>query len=166
MSILTGPAIDRRSITGYSFMLGNNPISWSSWKQPTVALSSTEGEYMAATEASREAIYLRRLLSDLGFPQTSPTTLYMDNQSAIQISRTSLIAHSNRTKHIDTQHHWIREQVQNNVIDPQYIPTIDQTADILTKACRRQRLKNFAMTSVLYLPDLAEEGVLEYQPIR
>ena len=72
-----------------------------------------------------------------------PQRLYMDNQSAIQISCTSLIAHSNHTKHIDTRHHWICEQVRNNIVDPQYIPTIDQTADILTKALPKAKVEKF-----------------------
>ena len=58
----------------------------------------------------------------------------MDNQSAIQIAGNSPIAHNNHMKHIDTHHHWICEKVHAGEIDPQYIPTVDQTADLLTKA--------------------------------
>jgi hypothetical protein len=129
-----GDPNDRRSITGYAFKLGNCLVSWSSRKQPTVALSSTEGEYMAGTEASREAIFLRRVLTDIEFEFHDPTSLLMDNQSAMQIALNTSAAFSNRTKHIDVRHHWIRERIRDGVIKLEWIPTDDQAADILTKA--------------------------------
>jgi hypothetical protein len=74
---------DRKSTSGFVFMLGGAAVSWSSKKQTTVALSSTEAEYIAASNAGKEALWLRRLLTDLGIDSTQPTTLHVDNQSAI-----------------------------------------------------------------------------------
>ena len=78
-----GDQINRRSTSGYIFCLAGAAISWLSKKQPTVALSSAEAEYMAAYNAAQEIIYLRMLLKDLKFIQYGSTILYMDNQSAI-----------------------------------------------------------------------------------
>ena len=70
----------RRSVTAYVFMLGGAAVSWASRLQPTVALSSAESEYMAASAAAQEAIHLRSLLASLGFPQESPTVIWDDSQ--------------------------------------------------------------------------------------
>ena len=89
----------RRSVTGYCFSLGSGVISWISKKQPTVALSSTEAEYKAACFASCEALWLRRLLGDMGAVQEQPTVLLCDNQSCMAIARNPVF-HA-RTKHIE-----------------------------------------------------------------
>ena len=95
----------RKSTSGYIFTFAGGPISWSSKAQVTLALSSTEAEYVSTTQAAQEAIYLRTLLSELNLPPSSPTWLQCDNQSAISLTK-SPIAHS-RLKHIDIQHHFI-----------------------------------------------------------
>lgn len=139
-----GDPADRRSISGYTFTLGSNTISWSTRKQPSVALSSTEGEYMALTEAGREATYLRQFLIDLRFTFENPITLHIDNQSAIQLALNTSAAYSARTKHIDTRHHWIRQQIANGIICLKYIPSADQIADILTKALPSTKVQKFS----------------------
>ena len=121
----------RRSVTAYVFMLGGAAVSWASRLQPTVALSTSESEYMAASAAAQEAIHLRRLMKSLGFDQDGPTTLYCDNQGAIAMSENP-IAHK-RTKHIDIRWHFIREVVDREEIKLTYIPTAEQAADLLTK---------------------------------
>src|SRR5712692_3909452 len=78
---------DRKSTSGFVFMLGGAAISWSSKKQATVALLSTEAEYLAGAHAAKEAVWLRRLLGELGQDTNSPTALHIDNQSAIAIAR-------------------------------------------------------------------------------
>jgi hypothetical protein len=88
----------RRSTSGYCFLLIGAIITWTSKKQTSVALSSTESEYMALSKACIEAVWLRKLLQDLGFPQFEPTTIYVDNQSAIALSLNPKF-HS-RSKHI------------------------------------------------------------------
>jgi hypothetical protein len=134
---------DWRSITGYTFTLAGNIISWSSWKQPSIALSSTEGEYMAVTEASREATYLQQFLLNLGFTINNLITIHVDNLSAIQLALNTSAAYSARTKHIDTRHHWIWQQIANGIICLKYIPSANQTAAILTKALPSTKVQKF-----------------------
>src|SRR6202030_1705156 len=100
---------DRRSVAGFVFDVAGGTISWSSKKQPTVVLSTVEAEYMASVNTTKEAIWLRTLLADLGFPQTSATLIRADNQGCIALSR-HLISHS-RAKHIDIRHHFVCERV-------------------------------------------------------
>eukprot|EP00253_Pinus_taeda_P034771 PITA_34771 len=97
---------DRKSNTGYMFNIGSGPISWSSKKQPTVSLSSIEPEYKALCSASCEAIWIRRILEDVGKTQQEPTVIICDNQSTIKLANNP-IYHA-RTKHIETQHHFVR----------------------------------------------------------
>ena len=123
---------DRRSITGYLSLINDSPVSWTSKKQQTVALSSTEAEYMAASEGVREALWTRRLLQELSYVFHAPLTIREDNNSTIHISQNPI--HHARTKHIDVRHHFIRECVQSGDVQMTHIPTQDQLADILTKA--------------------------------
>jgi hypothetical protein len=120
----------RKSISGYIFYLADGVISWSSKRQATVALSSTEAEYMAISHATREAIWLRTLLKELGYSQNT-TTIFEDNQSSIAIAKNPI--HHARTKHIDIQHHFIWEKVETGELELIYIPTEEMRADALTK---------------------------------
>jgi hypothetical protein len=128
---------DRKSISGYVFMLGGGAISWSSEKQTTVALSNHEAEYIAGTHAARELVWLRQLLNDLGHGTDSPTVLHIDNQSAIAIAQNPTCSDS--TKHIEVKHHYLRKKVEDEVIDPRYKPTGEQLADVLTKGLAKER---------------------------
>jgi hypothetical protein len=121
----------RRSTTGYITLLGTSPISWKSKVQPTVALSSTEAEYMALAMATQEIMWLRQLLTDINLPPTSPTTIYEDNQGCIALTVGS--KHHDRTKHIDTRYHFIREQIELKAIRVIYMQTDQMLADMLTK---------------------------------
>jgi len=85
-SYWAGDPTDRRSTIGYCFFLGNSLISWRSKKQIVVARSSTKAEYQALVDTTSELLWLRWLLEDLGVSQHTPTTLYCDNRSAIQIA--------------------------------------------------------------------------------
>jgi hypothetical protein len=107
-----------------------------------VALSSTEAEYIAASNAGKEALWLRRLLTDLSIDSTQPTTLHVDNQSAIAISKNPEF--HDRTKHIELRHHFFRQLVDEKDIDPTYLPTGEQIADALTKGLSRELHKKFA----------------------
>jgi hypothetical protein len=91
-------------------MMAGGAISWQSKLQPTVAQSTTEAEYIAASAAAREGVYLRHLLSDLGFEQQEPTIVYEDNTGAIALAENPV--HHSRTKHIDIRFHYIRECVE------------------------------------------------------
>ena len=120
-----GHKADRRSTSGFVFSLGSGAISWSSKKQPTVALSSTEAEYRGATMAACEAVWLKRILKDLA-------PLYCDNMSSIYLARNPVF-HA-RTKHIKVHYHFIRERVLASDVDLQPINTNLQTVYIFTKA--------------------------------
>uniref|UniRef100_A0AAV1UIR5 Uncharacterized protein n=1 Tax=Peronospora matthiolae TaxID=2874970 RepID=A0AAV1UIR5_9STRA len=123
----------RRSTSGYVFVLNNGCISWRSKKQRSVALSSTEAEYMALSEATQEATWLKTFMRDLGEEAgDNALTIYEDNQGAIALAENPEF--HKRTKHIDIRYHFVREKVEKNQVVLQYCPTQDMLADIMTKA--------------------------------
>ena len=135
-----GDVDTRRSTTGYDVMLNNGAVAWRSQRQPTVALSTMEAEYMALTEATKELKRIRTFLAELGCnngKSNVPTDLYSDNQSAIDLAKNP-VSHA-RAKHIDIRHHFVREAIQDQIIWVQYIPTLEMTADSLTKAMGREK---------------------------
>ncbi|CAL1375783.1 unnamed protein product [Linum trigynum] len=136
-----GSLDDRKSTSGYIFCLGSKPISWSSKKQKTVALSSAEAEYIAATDAACEAVWLKRLISDLQQNENGPTIIHCDNMSAIAMTKNPVF-HA-RSKHIELRHHFIRDLVNEGLIVMEFINTDDQPADILTKAVTREKFEKF-----------------------
>lgn len=125
---------DRRSTTGFLFHLGPHIVSWQSRRQPTIALASTEAEYMALTDASRDAIWWRALLKEFGYDQ-DVTLLSYDNKGSGDLARNP--CHHKRSKHIDVKHHFVRECVQGGVIHLHQVPTSDMLADLLTKPLKR-----------------------------
>jgi hypothetical protein len=129
----------RRSVSGYVFTLGGGAITWSSKKQPTVVTSSTEGEYMASCHATKEAIWLRTLLKLIGFGQTVATTIYCDNESAIMLTKDPSF-HA-RTKHIDIQHHFVREHIESGDVKFIHLPTHEMPAGALTKPLTRPQFR-------------------------
>jgi len=128
---------NRRSIGGYIVILAGGAISWSCKKQGTVALSTTEAEYMALVQAAKENIWLQRLLKELGREAENAKTIYEDNQGAIALANNP--EYHARTKHIDIQYHFVRECVENGDIKLEYCPTADMVADALTKALPKER---------------------------
>lgn len=124
----------RKSTSGFCFQLAGGTISWSSRKQKTVALSSTESKYMALANASSEAIWLRRLLSDLGYRQKT-TELFCNNRSAIALISTT--KYHDRSKHIDVKYHYIKDQVSSGDISIHHISTQEMTADLFTKGLNK-----------------------------
>ncbi|XP_074314354.1 secreted RxLR effector protein 161-like [Silene latifolia] len=132
---------DRKSTSGYVFTLGSGAISWSSKKQETVALSSSEAEYAAISSATCQAIWLRRLLKGLLHEQKSPTIIYCDNKAAISLTKNAVF-HS-RTKHIDIRHHFIRDMVAKGMIELKFCGTNQQIADILTKSLSIAKVDDF-----------------------
>jgi transposase InsO family protein len=120
----------RKSTTGYLFVLSNGAISWNSKRQPTVAASTTEAEYMAAAAAVKEALWLRKLCESMDIP-INPVKIHCDNQSAIKLLRNPIF--SVRSKHIDVAHHFARERVQSKEVEFSYVPTTEMAADVLTK---------------------------------
>ena len=138
-SDFAGDCHDRKSTSDYIFFSGEKAISWSSQKQSIVALSSCEAEYIAATSATCQAVWMSRLIKELTNEAETSVKLMVDNQSAITLSKNT--GHHNRTKHIDTRYHFIRECVEDKKVEIGFTRTEDQLADILTKALGRLKFQ-------------------------
>lgn len=128
----------RRSTTGYVFLLHGGVISWSSRLQPTIAASTTEAEYMAASAGTKEALWLRKLLPELGV-NVETIQIYDDSQGAIQLLKHPIA--SSRSKHIDVLHHFTRERVARKEVNFTYVQSSDQLADIMTKPLPPSKFK-------------------------
>ena len=126
---------NRKSIGGQIFFVAGGAVTWSSRKQRTVAKSSMEAEYMAASASASEIKWLRTFFSELSFTLQLPTLLCVDNQSAIASAHSQSI-HS-RTKHIDIHYHYIRELITSNEVQVFHCPTEENVADLFTKALPR-----------------------------
>ncbi|GKD98170.1 hypothetical protein Tco_1382067, partial [Tanacetum coccineum] len=127
----------RRSTSGCMQLLGDRLVSWSSKRQKSIAISSTEAEYIALSGCYAQVLWMRSQLTDygLGFNKIS---MYCDNKSAITLCCNN-VQHS-RSKHIDIRFHFIKEQVKNGVVELYFVNTEYQLADIFTKALGRQRI--------------------------
>jgi hypothetical protein len=132
----------RRAISGYVFMVDGGAVSWSSKKQELVTLSTTEAEYVAQTHATKEAVWLRRLFTELFGPMDGPTTLFSDSKSAIALTQDG--HYHARTKHIDIRYHFICYIIEAGTIKLVYCSMDDMTADTLTKALPSVKAKHFA----------------------
>jgi hypothetical protein len=122
-------------------MMGGGAVSWRSKLQPTVSLSTTEAEYIAAVEAGKEIKWMRNLMLELGYDQSGSSLLYIDNQSAVQVCKNP--EHHGRMKHLDLKYFWLRDEVGKKVIGVSYVPTGEQVADILTKPLGRVLVDRF-----------------------
>ena len=143
---------DGKGTTGTVFYLSGNPITWCSQKQRTVALSSCESEFMAATSAACQALWLRGLLKELTGWEVRSIKLLVDNKSAIELMKNPVF--HGRSKHIDTRFHFIRECVEKELIHVEHISGEEQKADILTKAL--PRVKFIEMRFLLGVEDLKD----------
>jgi hypothetical protein len=138
-----GCSMDRKSFTGYVFLLAGSPIEWESRKQQSVALSSMEAEYVSMSSAAKEVVYMRNLISEIGFPEIvkNPTMLHVDNLSAIQFLKNP-VYHA-KSKHIDIKVHHVREIYQSGQMEVLYINTNDMIADIMTKSLQKLKHSKF-----------------------
>ncbi|GJZ29117.1 zinc finger, CCHC-type containing protein [Tanacetum coccineum] len=143
-----------KGTTGIVFYFGESPITWCTQKQPTVALSSCESEFMAATGAACQALWLKRLLSEITGWEEERITLKVDNISAITLVKNPVF--HGRSKHIDIRYHFIRECIENGHINVEHISGELQRADILTKAL--PRLKFVTMRQMLGVQDLGRSN--------
>ena len=134
-----GDTDDRKSVSGFVFMLSGTAISWRSKKQTTVALSTAEAEYVSLAAAAQEAIWLRLLLKTLGQDTANVIKIYEDNNSAICIAKNP-VTHA-RTKHIDIKYHFIRDQIDRQVLEVDYCCTQEMVADILTKPLAKDQFE-------------------------
>ncbi|KAL3697894.1 hypothetical protein R1sor_011970 [Riccia sorocarpa] len=131
----------QRATCGFLFKSGDSPLSWHSKRQTTVALSSTESEYQALQECTKEVCWLRSILSEINLLNTGPTVIWCDNQSMLKSSKNPIF-HA-RTKHIEVHFHFVREKIIDGTIEAKYIPSGLQLADIFTKALGRAKFLEF-----------------------
>lgn len=129
---------DRKSNSGYVFKVFGGVVSWCCRKQTCVALSSTEAEFIALTEACQEAMWIKSLLQDFNIEVQKPT-IFEDNQSCLKLISSNKF--SNRTKHIETKYHFVKDCVNKNMFDFQYCPTDEMIADLLTKPLSSKRIQ-------------------------
>ena len=151
-----GDRDDRKSTSGYIFTFGG-AVSWKSKKQAIVAQSSAEAEYISASEAGKESVWIQALLKEIGYE--IKTKLHCDNQSCISIM--SNTGGHNRTKHIDVRYHFIKDLIEQGGLTVQYLSTNDMLADPLTKGISKEKLRKFMIEVGLTVPSL--KGRVENQ---
>lgn len=126
-----GDVEDRKSTSGYVFLLSNGAVSWSSKKQPIVTLSTTEAEFVVAAACACQAVWMRGILKKLSLTQHGCTTLMCDNSSTIKLSKNPVL--HGRSKHIDVRFHFLRDLTRDGTMELMHCGTQDQVADLLTK---------------------------------
>ncbi|XP_034245502.1 secreted RxLR effector protein 161-like [Thrips palmi] len=134
-----GDLTDRKSRCGYVIMIANCAVSWYSKKQQScTALSTVEAEYVCMCEITREVVWIKALLDELGVDEIvgSPCVVFCDNQGAIGLAKDADRNVSERSKHIDVQFHYCREMQQLGVVKFQYVKSNENVADIFTKALK------------------------------
>lgn len=130
---------DRKSNSGYYCSVNGGAISWCCRKQDVVSLSSAEAEFIALTETCKEIVWIKRLVTEMKLEVPETTTLYTDSQSAISMINNQKF--SNRSKHIDTRFHYIRDKVLAKEVLLKYKPTDENIADMMTKPLGRTKIK-------------------------
>jgi hypothetical protein len=138
-SNMAGDPVDRKSTSGMIYFLSNNPITWQSSKQKVVALSSCEAKYIAALVAACQGVWLARLMGELLDTEVSAPLLMVDNKVAISLIKTSVL--HDRSKHVETKFHYIRECAERGLIKVDFIITEEQLGDIFTKALSRVKFE-------------------------
>lgn len=130
---------DRRSTSGFCAFFGSNLVSWNSSKQKVVSRSSAESEYRGMSNAAAEISWLQSLLRELGVV-AAPPLLLCDNINATFLAENPVM--HQRTKHIEVDHHFIREKVARKQLVVRFVPSEDQLADIMTKGLPSPRFIN------------------------
>lgn len=143
---------DRKSISGYVFKIAGGAVAWSAKKQSTVALSTAEAEYTAATHCAKQVLWYRSLFTELGINIPTTSTIFTDNQAAVSIAHHPEFY--SRTKHIDISLHFLRDLVQNGTLNTVYINTEDNLADLFTKGLPRTLHQDF--TQEIGVLDMSE----------
>ena len=131
---------NRRSVSGYVVMLGGGPVCWQSRRQKSISTSTAEAEYVALFEASKQALWITRLINEFKVADKligkDSILTFTDNQSAMAIANGTSSA---KTKHIDIAYHFVQDCVEKKIINLKYIPTNEMLADILTKPLSRAK---------------------------
>ncbi|KAK9049562.1 hypothetical protein SSX86_031470 [Deinandra increscens subsp. villosa] len=146
----------RRSTSGYCVYLGDNLLSWSSKRQPTISRSSAEAEYRGVANVVSETCWIRNLLGDLFVPLNKATLIYCDNVSAVYLS-SNPVQHQ-RTKHIEIDIHFVREKVARGQIRVMHVPSRYQIADIFTKGLPRILFDDFRSSLNIRDPPVSTAG--------
>jgi hypothetical protein len=139
-----GDKFDRKSVTGWLISLNGTPVMWQTKKHPIVTMSSTESEYVGYTMIAKNIAWIRNVLSFLDIDMSQPTKVRVDNQGAMKIAETP--KQHGRTKHIDVRYHYIREKINEGMIELEYCSTKDMVADMLTKSLDQKRFIRFRDT--------------------
>jgi hypothetical protein len=134
---------DRKSTQGYVMKLFGGPILWKAGKQDTVTTSSTEAELLALSNSAKELIALDRLLTQLQLLLDGPLTLKCDNRQTIRLLNAEFAKLFTKLRHVDVHRHWLRQEVQRQALQVDWVPTSEMIADGLTKALPRQRFERF-----------------------
>lgn len=137
-SDMAGDVDSRKSTSGYLITFAGGAVAWQSRLQKCVALSTTEAEFIAATEACKELLWMKKYVQELGFKQER-YVLFCDSQSAIHLGKNS--AFHARSKHIDVRYHWIRDVLNSKLLELEKIHTDDNGSDMLTKSLPREKLE-------------------------
>ena len=140
---MAGDIDGRWSTSDVLVFLGSAPISWMSLKQKVVALSTCEAEYVAATTAACQVVWLRRLLGELTDVEAHPPSLMVDNQPTIVLVKNPVL--HDRSKHIDVKFHFLRDCVDEGQIVIEFVETGWQLVDVLTKPLGRLRFTELKM---------------------
>ncbi|SOV04864.1 uncharacterized protein UDID_17218 [Ustilago sp. UG-2017a] len=155
--------IQRRSTSGSVALVYGNPVAWKSATQKCVSLSAVEAEFIAATEATREVLFLKQLLRSIGIATGTPT-VYSDNTGCIQVSKDP--AQHWKLKHIDTKYHFIHNNVQEGRVQIKYMDTTRNLADVLTKPIGRQAMQQARSRLHLQTPAVVyKTGSLSYATV-
>ncbi|XP_074328266.1 secreted RxLR effector protein 161-like [Apium graveolens] len=134
-----GDIEDRKSTSGYVFILSLAAVAWSSQKQPIVTLSTTKAEFVAVAACSTQAIWMKRILSTLGYQGDERTIIFCDNSSTIQLARNPVF-HA-RSKHIEVRFHFLRDLENNGIVQLVHCGTNDQVVDVLTKPLKLETFR-------------------------
>ena len=150
-----GSVDDMRSTSGYVFFVNHGVFSWLSKKQETVAQSTAEAEYISAAAATNQAIWLRKILTDLRLNQDESTTIYCDNMSTVAIAKNPIL--HGRTKHIKIKYHAVREAEQSKEISLVHCLGENQVADIMTKGLNKSKFEEFRLKLGVSSMNIKEE---------
>ena len=134
----------RKSTSGFVFIMAGSPVSWSSKRQATVALSTTEAEYIALSRAAQQAHWMHSWCDKIGFPQSEPAALRGDNLGSIHLTKNTKDHH--KIKHIDIHHHYLRELATEGKIEVMPIRGVENLADIFTKPLPKETFRKHLVT--------------------
>ncbi|GAA0175604.1 transmembrane signal receptor [Lithospermum erythrorhizon] len=131
-----GDTDDRKSTSGYVFLLSSGAVAWSSKKQPIVTLSTTKAEFIAAATCACQSVWMKKILAEIGHEQNECTQILCDNSSTIKLSKNPVM--HGRSKHIDIKFHFLRDLTRNGSISLSFYGTADQITDIMTKPLKTE----------------------------